>query len=265
MPGCGRRTSARTSRPITTSRPGANVRCQAPDRTVIVGGTAGSSDNLSVTRAPAATHQNELRGTELGPTTGRSSEKYASGSTSNSESMRSSRPPKPGSQSPASLTWACRFTIDSTRSPKTPPNATATRRPIEIVPSSVSTMNAPMKAPISPPTVLFGLNGDNGRRGQAEAAQPLSSAPGCDIGGRRGEAHQKRVLPQHHQVRQRPADPHRTERGERGAPAAVLDVAAEHRWQRAQPARRSARDSTATGAARPPADTARPGQQQTGV
>src|SRR4051812_37880155 len=33
------RTSARTSRPTTMSRPGANVRCQPPERTVIDGGS----------------------------------------------------------------------------------------------------------------------------------------------------------------------------------------------------------------------------------
>src|SRR5882757_9945678 len=38
-PRCGMRTSARTSRPMTMSRPGANVRCQPPERTVIGGGS----------------------------------------------------------------------------------------------------------------------------------------------------------------------------------------------------------------------------------
>src|SRR5262249_53107162 len=90
-----------------------------------------------------------------------------------SESIRSSRPPKPGSQSPASLTWACRFTIDSRRSPSTPPNATATSRPIEIVPSNVRTRNAPTTAPTNPPTVLLGLNGDNGLRAHRKRRNPF--------------------------------------------------------------------------------------------
>ena len=69
-----------------------------------------------------------------------------------------------------------------------------------MVPSSVRITNAPMIAPTIPPTVLLGLNGDSGRRAQRHAAQSLSATPRGDVGGRDGEAQQKRVRPHHHEV-----------------------------------------------------------------
>src|SRR5882757_861426 len=63
--------------------------------------------------------------------------------------------------------------MDSRRSPNSPPIATAMSRPIEIVPNNVRTTNAPMMAPAIPPTVLFGLNGDSGKRAQRKWRNPF--------------------------------------------------------------------------------------------
>ncbi len=41
------------------------------------------------------------------------------------------------------------------------------------MPNIVSTRNAPMNAPTKPPTVLFGLNGDNGLRAQRKRRNPF--------------------------------------------------------------------------------------------
>ena len=46
-------------------------------------------------------------------------------------------------------------------------------------------------------------------------------------GGGHGEHDQKRIRPHHHQVRQRPADPHGPKRCESCSPRAVFDVTAE--------------------------------------
>ena len=92
-------------------------------------------------------------------------------------SAAASRPGRGGRRSraasvPASFTPAWRLTIDSSRSPSTPPSATASTRPGVTVPSRVSTSTAPSTAPTSPPTVLFGLSGDSGRRAQPNRRSP---------------------------------------------------------------------------------------------
>src|SRR6185369_9631701 len=77
------------------------------------------------------------------------------------ESIRSSSPPKPGSQAPASLTPAPRLTIDSKRSPIGPASTTATIRTGVAAPRSVSTSTPPMAPPIRPATVFPGDSGDS--------------------------------------------------------------------------------------------------------
>ena len=120
-----------------------------------------------------------------------SSEEVRQRRTSSSESIRSSRPPKPGSQSPASLTWACRFSMDSRRSPKRPPMETAISRPIEMVPQGEDDERADDRAD-QPADRLVGAQRGQRPARPSHAAQPLSATPGGDVGGRDGEAQQNR-------------------------------------------------------------------------
>src|SRR4051794_4516038 len=88
-----------------------------------------------------------------------SSATYVSGRTTSSESTRSSRPPKPGSQAPASLAPAERLSNDSSRSPHTAPRPTA---PMSnnfgasgaSHPSNVTPRAAPSTLPRTPAHVL---------------------------------------------------------------------------------------------------------------